>query len=366
MNLYDKVSVVNPRLTKEGYLVAEARVARTGVQKYLASELGMDGDQNRVINVYRSPEEVFSVDAMASYAFRPVTVDHPPEMVDAKNWRQYSRGQTGPDIMRDGEFVRVPMLLMDETAINEWRAGKRELSFGYMMDLELKDGVTPEGEKYEAIQRNLRMNHLAVVAQARGGSQLKLGDNLQEELVMSNLKNVLVDGLQVETTEAGAQAISKLQGELKTARDSLVEAGVKHGKELDAKDTLLAQKDAEVDGLKGKVLSDADLDKLVQARSDLITAAKNVADVDYSGQSAEEIRKTAVAAVKGNDSVAGKSAAYIEARFDQLVEDAGSDAVRNGIRNGLQQQHGKDASAAYADMKKNIGDAWRGNNGGAQ
>lgn len=367
MMLNDAVDVSKPRLTRDGYLAAEAHVARTGIQVYLAGELGMDGDPNRQIRVYRPPEEVFAADAMASYAFRPVTVDHPPQMVDAKNWKEFARGQTGSDVLRDGEFVRVPLVLMDETAIKDWEAGKRELSMGYEMDLEVKDGTTPEGEQYDAVQRNLRMNHLALVARARGGSQLKLGDNTlpTEEPAMPEVKltTVTVDGLSVETTDAGAQAISKLSKDLTKANDDLDKAKSTHQTEIAAKDAELAKRDAEIDKLKGSQISDADLDRMVKERGDLIATAKSIADKDYTGQSAEDIRKTAVTAVLGADAVDGKSAEYIEARFDILAEDASQDPVRRAIKGGTQHQS-KGADAAYDKMVERNANAWKGSEGG--
>ena len=68
MMLFDTVDATGARLTQDGYLVAEANVARTGIQLYSAAELGMDGEPGKVVRVYRPPDEVFNKDAMASYA----------------------------------------------------------------------------------------------------------------------------------------------------------------------------------------------------------------------------------------------------------------------------------------------------------
>lgn len=360
ITMYDAVEVTKPHMTKDGYLVAEARVARSGIQNYLAKELGMDGDPDRVVRVYRPPEEVFSQDAMASYAFKPVTVLHPGEMVDAVNWREYARGQTGGEILRDGECVRIPLVLMDGGAIDEWRKGKKELSMGYTMDLEVVDGETPEGEKYEAVQRNQRMNHLALVPRARGGSQLRLGDNQPEGSRMSDkaLTTITVDGLSVQTTDAGAMAISKLQGELSDSREALEQAESNHAAEIATKDRELAAKDAEIDEMKGKVLDESALDARVLARADLIARAKTVADKDYTGLSDEQIRKTAVSAKAGTAAVDGKSADYIEARFDHLAEIAGQDPVRRTLRDGVQPTT-DGADKAHAAMVADKENAWK-------
>ncbi|MDO9487494.1 MAG: DUF2213 domain-containing protein, partial [Sphingomonadaceae bacterium] len=165
------------RLTRDGYMVAIARIARTGIQCYRAAELGLaDRAADDVVRVYRPAEEVFAPDAMASLAHRPMTIDHPPEPVTAANWKRHAIGATGGDVARDGDTIRVPLTLMDAAAIADVRAGKRELSVGYSCELVIEDGTTPEGEPYDAVQRSIRGNHVAVCAIARGGPQLRIGD----------------------------------------------------------------------------------------------------------------------------------------------------------------------------------------------
>ncbi len=75
-------------------------------------------------------------------------------------------GMTGDQVSRDGGFIRVPMILVDQWAIAAVRGGKRELSCGYSCDLRFEAGATPQGEVYDAIQSNIRGNHLAIVAAA--------------------------------------------------------------------------------------------------------------------------------------------------------------------------------------------------------
>lgn len=344
MFLTDKVSVGRVRRTGDGYLVADAKVARTGIQQYLGSELGRP--DMPVVRVYRPPDEVFSDDAMHSYAYRPVTIEHPAKMVDATTWKAVAAGQTGGEIQQEGKFVRVPLVLMDAAAIKAYEDGKRELSMGYSAEIVFRDGVTPDGQPYDAVQTQLRMNHLALVDRARGGSELRIGDgrtpggkdradnHSPKENPMSDIKTrtILVDGLSVETTDAGAQAIAKLQGQLndaKTASDKLV---TDHAAALADKDKAIAKLEAERDDLKGKALTDAALDARVQARADLLTTAKAIHDADYTGKSDADVRKAAVVGKLGASVVDGKSDAYIEGRFDILAEDAKKDPVARALR----------------------------------
>ena len=343
LNFSDKVSTSAVRKTADGYLVADAAVARTGIQNYLGREVGKP--DMPIVRVYRPAEQVFSKDAMKTYAHRPMTNDHPSVAVNAENWKDYAVGQTGGDVMRDGEFVRVPLVLMDQKAINDWDNGKVELSMGYSADIVFQKGVTDSGEEYDAIQTNLQMNHLALVDKARGGDKLRIGDQGNPDIIspaqmtkdegghMADLRKVLVDGLPVETTEAGETAINLLKTKVADAEKAGATLVSDHAKAIAAKDAEIAKKDAEIDALKGKVMDASALDAAVTARADLIAKAKVVADQDYTGKSEAEIRKMAVAKKFGDAAVAEKSAEYIEARFDIAVGDSANvDPVRSAYK----------------------------------
>lgn len=69
MQFVDTAPVSGTRMTKDGYLVADVRVARTGIQQYLAREIGLNRDG--IVNVYRPEETVFSKDSMATSLLVP-------------------------------------------------------------------------------------------------------------------------------------------------------------------------------------------------------------------------------------------------------------------------------------------------------
>ena len=162
------------RRTADGYLIAEPRVARSGIQLYSGYEVGRP--DLATVRVYRPAEEVFAQDAVASMAHKPVTLDHPQSGVNAKNWRSAAVGSLGGDLSRDGDYLRVPLSLMDAAAIAAVESGKKEISLGYTVDLDWTAGTTPSGEAYDAIQRRIRVNHCAIVERARGGTALTIGD----------------------------------------------------------------------------------------------------------------------------------------------------------------------------------------------
>jgi hypothetical protein len=163
------------RLTSDGFLVAQPRIARSGIQIYEGAECGRPSMAQ--VRVYRPESEVFQTETLRSFAHRPVTDDHPPELINASNWKKYAIGQTGDEVLRDGAFIRVPMLIMDDAAIRAVKNGKKQLSAGYVVELVWGDGTTPQGEKYDVRQTTIRANHIAICRSARGGPMLRLGDS---------------------------------------------------------------------------------------------------------------------------------------------------------------------------------------------
>jgi hypothetical protein len=371
-NFTDAMPVTGKIRTTDDGAVVTARVARAGnIQTYLGSEMGFV--DRETIRVYRPEAEVFSADAINSYARKPITINHPAGGVTADSWRDLAVGEIDPvGIMRDGEFVTVPLIFRDAAAIALIQSadGPKELSMGYAAQIEMQDGVTPEGEAYDAVMSEFRMNHVAVVPLARGGNELRIGDGAnakwgaspyyRKDAIMANDANtrtVLIDGLSVVTTDAGAQALEKLQGQIADAAKAATAKDAAHAAEISAKDAELAKANAAKDAAEAKVLSDADIDKRVADRSDLVGAAKAIhADVKTDGLSDAAIRKAVVVAKLG-DAMADKSEAYIDARFDILSEDAGKgDKIADAIKNAPAIT---DLNAAYAARNASLQDAWK-------
>lgn len=334
MQFTDAVTIAGTRLRDDGYLVVDARVARTGIQAYLGSEVGRP--DLPVVNVYRPEAEVFKADAMASFAHRPVTDDHPKGAVTADNWKQLSVGQTDGDIKRDGDFLRVPLMVADGATIQKVQAGKRELSAGYTCDLKWEPGVTPDGQTYDAIQTNIRANHVAVVQRGRAGKDCRIGDGAEhwgtapittahDKETSMTTRNVMVDGLSVETTDAGAQAIAKLLADRQSLQDQLKEKDEENSKAIAKKDADLSALQAKLDDAQAKVLDAAAISKLVADRVALeATAGKIAKDVKPSGLTDAALKQAVVKAVLGDKLPVERlnDQAYIDARFDILAEDA--------------------------------------------
>jgi len=154
------------RLTPEGYLEIRGRVSGIGVYEYESE----DGDRWGGLRV---PEEVFAKESLASFAMRPVTNDHPSEMVTADNIAKYQRGQLGSDAARDGDYVLASMLITSPDLIEKIKSGKTQLSCGYETIVVEEKGLF-NGKPYDYRQTNSQINHVSVVDLARGGDECRL------------------------------------------------------------------------------------------------------------------------------------------------------------------------------------------------
>lgn len=168
-------SQISPHLvdTPEGFLICkDVPIARTGPQDYLARELMLDGDPDRVITVQRYPEDVFEDATLASLEGKPVTDGHPPENVGPENYAAYTKGHV-QNVRRDGDYIVADLYINDANLANEVRNNvKREVSCGYLCN------YVPDGSGYK--QTRIRGNHLAVVPKGRAGASVSIKDAAPE------------------------------------------------------------------------------------------------------------------------------------------------------------------------------------------
>lgn len=376
MQFTDKLTLDGAiRRTADGYGVVSAKVARGGnVQLYLGSEVGMN--DKATVRVYRPESEVFKKDAIASYAGVPVTINHPKNGVSADTWKDLAVGEVGDDVLRDGEFVRVPMMLRDAKAIKAVEDGKRRLSMGYSAEITFADGVTPSGETFDAIMSDFKMNHVAIVDQARGGAELRIGDGAdkwgaapisttdKETVTMTDaLRTVVVDGLSVQTTDQGAQAIAKLLKDLESSAAKIVSSDAAHATVIAAKDEEIGTLKAENQKLKDAAPKPADLDKLVADRAALVTTIKAIdSKIEVSGVSDSDLRRAAVKAKLGDEMVKDASDAEISGMFKAIAKDVKTaDPFATVVKDGLKQADPSNSNAAHSAMVTDMSTAWMGN-----
>lgn len=329
INFTDTSPIGTFKDTAEGYIVATSRIARTGVQEYLASEIGLIGDH--IVRVNRPESEVFHKDTFASLARVPVTVGHPKEPVTADNWSDLAVGEVGDSVLRDGDYVVVNPMIKDATGAKIAKTTHQEISMGYTADLV---PVNDAALGYEFEQTNIRYNHLALVPRGRAGSKARIADSAD---------NWGASPVTITDKEAPKVAFTKVK--FGDATISVEDADVvtlekimaDHQAALDAKDAEKAAVDVELADAKSKVLTDEQL------------AEKIAAGVEG------KMKLDAVIAKHGEDFVKGKSQAYIDAAYDLLP--AEKDKARAALGD---KAVATDGGINWADMAKAAGVAKKG------
>lgn len=354
---YDSLQLVaGVVIDTDGFMRDSPIVARTGVYEYR----NPDGTIRRE---YRPADEVFASDALNSFRGKPITVLHPKKgKITAAN----AFGTAIGSILSDGYPKDEKYVACDIVIFAPDKIGKhRELSLGYRCDCEETPGVSPDGQAYDAIQRNIRINHLAVVPVARAGMKARLncdGDEIIESEGTQNMSKFKIDGVEHEVPEAVANYITALQSRADAAEAGLTAtketlAGVTASKtELQTKlDAMTGERDgvqgkldamtAERDSLKSKVdAAEADkkaaVDKAVEdtkkevkERAELEADAKKAKCDNTDGMDNKALKIAIIKAVRGDSlNFDGKSDDYVNAYYDSIRGDLDSNAAGDQMR----------------------------------
>ena len=394
LTLGQAAEIANARAMRNGSLVVQAKAARGGnVQDYAGAELGRP--DMPIVRVYRDADEVFRADSLRTFGHKPVTLDHPASPVSTQTWRSVARGHVGEEVLRDGEFVKIPMLIADQGAIDAVRDGKRELSVGYTCDLDFTAGTTPDGRPYDARQINIVVDHVAIVDRGRAGPDCRIGDQRPAEAKTLRAldqqpqhkgprpmteRTIVVDGHSITVTDAAAIAFSHVQarvGQLTTDNLSLTtqlnDARTAHAQAITVKDgeiaglrTTIETKDGEIAALKKQLAdaaSPAALDAALVAREGVVTVAKAIIGDAFSpvGKTDAAIRREVVTKSLGDEAVKTMTDASIEGAFVAVARTAKApDPLARTLADGIQPTGGTTVQdTAYGEMRTQYADAWK-------
>lgn len=384
------------RRTSQGFLRVDGHPTRVGVFNYRRA----DGTTVREL---RPPDEVFREDSLASLRGAPVTDLHPPEMVKPTNVRSYGVGHVGDDVRRDGDGVHVAasMTVVDAHMIDGVeRRDRVELSCGYDCAIEVASGrfdgslygphVTT-GEPYDAIQRRIVYNHVALGPEnwGRQGKDVRLKLDAKGDLDLGaegavleecfdasgspeppvsyvshppspgarkpmDLITIRIDGVDYEIPKALAPHVGKALlvrdeqiTQLTSERDKA--AGRADGLEKDVADG--KKKITELEDPKR-------LDSLVAARTAVVAAAAKVLDKDYKydGLTDRQVREAVLKKLDDKLDLTGKSDDYVSARFDAETADE-KVTKRTTDRNDSARRALNDKSDRSAGARKDDKDA---------
>ncbi len=316
---YDVGELEKPEYMANGWVKVDGYIARSGMLRYTT-------DDGRPWIEYRPPDEAFDQKTLDSFSLVPMTNTHPPEgLLDASNTSKYQTGSVDTP-RRDGDKVRARMLITDASAVKAMKRGRVELSCGYTCDVDNTPGEV-NGVRYDAIQRNVRGNHVALVDVGRAGSEVRIRtDGLgMVQLSSSQQKDpnlttkIKIDGVEFDVSENGAQAFKKHM-------DNAAREIEKQKARADANDTEAKRLKAELklapEKVKAAIENRAAIEQDARKILGAGTKFDGLSDVEVKRQAAEKHR-----GVKLDD----KQDAYIEAAFDLAVAHADGDTSEAGI-----------------------------------
>jgi hypothetical protein len=175
----DSISLDATYFTDEGYLVDHPIVTSVGIFEYT----NPDGSIRREL---RLPEDVFAPESLKSYKGKPIIITHEAGYVDKGNVEEETIGTILSEGYQDGDDVRAEIIIHDTDAMKQ--CGLRELSLGYNLRLEETPGEW-NGQPYDAIQRDIVINHLALVSSARAGEQARLNIDSRDQNTLTGGKS---------------------------------------------------------------------------------------------------------------------------------------------------------------------------------
>lgn len=147
-----------------------------------AAKLGLDPD--KVYKLFRDPSEL-KLAADTSNGI-PLMISH---LIDTpENPQKDGRvGALGTDAMFDGTYLKNSLVVWDKYAIDLIESGKQqELSCAYQYEPMMGKGKW-QGEEYDGVMRNIKLNHVALVDEGRAGHDVRVADSMPADMAYDSM-----------------------------------------------------------------------------------------------------------------------------------------------------------------------------------
>lgn len=202
----------------DGFLRARVRFARAGVFPYV-----VDG---KTVYEAKLPEEIFSLSTIDSAKRVPVTDGHPYSLVSSSNYADHVRGTLGDSIVVAEGFLEAEETVFDSALIEKIKNGKAtQVSIGFTCEPDNTAGEY-NGTRYDSVQRNIKINHIAHVAQGRAGEDVRAyldSQNGSEKIPTTNI-NFKFDEIKKEQEKMSEENKATGQTEDEMSEQKIFEA----------------------------------------------------------------------------------------------------------------------------------------------
>ena len=169
-----------------GFLhVKNCHCTKVQIAQYLGCEISKDLIADKVYNVYRPEEELNKAETIQSLNGVPLQLEHHDDT--AEKPAQYTRiGATGTDAVFEFPYLSNSLHFFNQKAIDLIESGEKcELSIGYDCEIHKEAGEF-EGVPYDFVQRNIKIQHVALVECGRAGADVKVSDS--KEIILNSEK----------------------------------------------------------------------------------------------------------------------------------------------------------------------------------
>ena len=170
-----------------GFLhVKNCHCTKVQIAQYLGCEISKDLEADKVYNVFRPEEELNKAETIQSLNGVPLQLEHHDDT--AEKPAQYTRiGATGTDAVFEYPYLSNSLHFFNQKAIDLIESGEKcELSIGYDCEIHKEPGEF-EGVPYDFVQRNIKIQHVALVECGRAGADVKVSDS--KEIILNSEKN---------------------------------------------------------------------------------------------------------------------------------------------------------------------------------
>lgn len=318
----DKLNIPTQRKFKDsGQMIAPCSIARVGVMSYLAKECGdafKDRDPMSIVKIATLEEDLFCKDSIESYRSAPVTVGHPEDDVNTENAKELVKGMLEGLPTPAGKLLDAVLVLNDADAISVAQHESSQLSSGHTARLVLCDAAVTG---YDAKKTHIRCNHIAIVKRGRAGSEVRIADGAlpietEEEPFVEPV--IGADGKVVEPVVPAEPVLPVVEPVVEPVVAE-VTLGDAAALQIEVATLTVKLEDAQAEL---KALKLVDLDTLVEERLEFVSKVLKLNDsIEVKGKTTAELKREVVAKCRDQD-LSDKSDAYVDARFEILLEDA--------------------------------------------
>lgn len=205
-------------------------ISKVGVFPYSGAQISPELEPDRIYQVYRPEDELSDPETIESFKLIPWTDEH--AMLGSEDdgltgaERKGVHGVIGEEVYFEDGYLKGNLKIFSNKLAELIDSGKKELSIGYRCLYDITSGVY-NGVRYDAIQRQIRGNHVALVEEGRSGHDVAVLDQFTftfdtKGLKMANEENKPDDEVKDEGEEMTLRELVEMVKELKQGHEKIL------------------------------------------------------------------------------------------------------------------------------------------------